>query len=292
MDQILSIVALLGRVDWISAVMTGVSVAVVSGFATAFARGFEFEGWRYTAAWILIFAIGIWPVKSGAKTYIAPSIYEWTHEDSLVRELSSAPLFNALLEHHPEARKPLVRAAIKVKWGRRETLVAATEFNALISHYLALDLPRTSDAVAKEFAVAIVGLFHHMINQDPELCVHVLYGSSGNQRDSITRFSHLSRMVMDRFGQVGGSVIRDAALNPSLVPDEARMNALRERVLQRMVDDGNPIATDPDQAMSDPQRACFAAMASYETAWKVVPEDEFGAFLRTTLALFFVDDEI
>jgi hypothetical protein len=70
------------------------------------------------------------------------------------------------------------------------------------------------------------------------------------------------------------------------------MGILQERVLARMAEDGNPIVTDPDQAMSDPQRACFAAMASYEAAWKTVPEAEFGAFLRATLALFFTEDEV
>jgi hypothetical protein len=160
-----------------------------------------------------------------------------------------------------------------------------------MSHYLALDLPHTSDAAAKQFATALLGLFHHMMVQDAGLCVNVLYGNN-SQRDSIKWFTRLSSMVIDRLGEVGGQVIREASVNPTAAPDPARMEALQQRVIERMTRDGNPLVTDPEQAMSDPQRACFAAMATYETAWKVVPEAEFGAFLRATLPLFFADDEI
>jgi hypothetical protein len=291
MDQILPMVeAVLSRLDWISAGISGLCVALAGVFATLFARSFVLEGLRYTIIWFVIVALTVWPVRTGAKTYLAPTLYEWNYEERIVQELARTPLYSALLEHHPEARKPLVRATIKIMWNRREALVGQIELGAIVMHYLALDLPRTSDMAAKQFATAVMGLFHHMMVQDPGACIEMLYGSD-NERDAHKRFARLSPVVLERLAQVGGTVIVDAAVNATLAPDPNRIENLRQRVAARMTQDGNPLATDPERLMSDPHRACFAVLALFESAWKSVPEEELGAFIRGVMPAYLTDDE-
>lgn len=188
MDQILPLVeTLLARIDWISAGLSGLCGAVVAGFASLFARGFELEGWRSKLVWIAVAAISIVPAHSGAKAYIAPSIYEWTYQDSAIEELSKFPFYKALLDHHPESRSGLVRS--------------------------------------------------------PQ-------------------------------------------------PDPARIAPLRQMVIARMTQEGNPLITTPDQLADNPKRACFAILQALETAQKTLSREDFGAFLRATMPLFFADDDI
>jgi hypothetical protein len=286
MDQILPLVeTLLARIDWISAGLTGCCVLAVSGFATLFVRGFELEGARYTIVWFVIFAVSIWPARIGARTYVAPPIYEWKYEEQIVEQLSQFSLYAVLMEHRPEVKTRLVRAAIKIRFGRGEAPLGALEFGTVANQYVAEYFPRTSDDAVMQFVYAATAVFDQMLILRPESCIAFLEG------DRYAFAGHLPEHVLRRYVDALAGVIKDAIANPQPLPDPSTIERQRQRVAKRLTTDGNPLATDPQRLLGDPHRACFALLAIYGSIAATLPPEEIPAFLRGTVPAFFQDDE-
>lgn len=286
MDQILPIVeSLLGRIDWISAGLSGLCGGIVALFAGVFARGFELEGWRHKLVCVVIFAVSIWPVRTGAKTYIAPPLYEWAHEERIVQELGKLPLYALLFEHHPETKTQLVRAAVKAWIGGKAANVGFVEFNTIVMHHVAAHFSRTTDHAAMQFVFAATAVVDQMLILRPTACIALLEGDRH-------AFDGLPEHVLRRYQDALAVVIREAIADPQPVPDADRIERLQHRVIERLERDGNPLATDMELVMSDPQRACFALLAVFHSIVNSIQQEEIGAFLRGTVPAFLADDEI
>lgn len=296
MDQILSILAdRLGQIDWLDIVLLIASLVISVETAVLVERR---TGSRLPAS--IVGVLTMLAVTFGSDRFGEPLLRTWLDGkdkpviailDTEPRPLPSqkrAPLHALLMQHHPEAREKLQRAARKIAAGDQEAVAGQVELVGIMTHYLTLYFSRTSDDAAKQFVWAATGLFQHMMGHDPQLCIETLAGR-GNTPGVVGR---ISPAVLARLADAAGAVIADALAHPQPVPDSATIQRQRQVVVERMTSDGNPLMTNPEQLMRDGKRACFATMAIYDAISKTVPEDEIGEFLRGTFPEFLKDDEI